>query len=209
VAGAVQLSKSDKEQIGMEVPLSNQIIPPSSGGLLTNLIRGMDKVVNPLAKYGSYIGALFLAVMMFLTFFDVISNQLGKWAVINSRTDFFGPIIGGQELVELLMLVAVSFALAYCALRQGHIRVDLIMQYTSKKANLWFDIFAYGVSMLFYVIIAWQAFKYGLDNIHDKNVTTILTIPTYPFNFIVFIGSVINTLVFLRDFLKSIEGVKN
>ncbi len=169
----------------------------------------MDKVVNPLCKYGSYVGAVMLAVMMFLTFFDVISNQLGKMPEINSRTDFFGPIIGGQELIELFMLVLVSFALAYCALKQGHIRVDLILQYTSKKASLWFDIIAYGASIVFYVFITWQAFRYALDGIHDKTVSTILTIPIYPFNFIIFIGAALVTLVFLRDFFKSIEGVKN
>jgi TRAP-type C4-dicarboxylate transport system permease small subunit len=193
----------------MDDNLYKEKIPSTSRGLLTKIVRWMDKVVNPLSKNGAYVGAFFLAVMMFLTFFDVISNQLGKWSVINSRTNFFGPIIGGQELMALFMLVLVSFALAYCGSEKGHIRVDLILQYTSKKANHWFDIFAYGASMVFYFIIAWQAFKYGLDNIHDKTVSTILTIPIFPFNFIIFIGAVFITLILLRDFLKSIEGVKN
>jgi len=183
--------------------------PIPSSDFLTRTVRGLSAIVDPVTKYGSYIGAVFLACMMFLTFFDVVDGQLGKWSVINSRTYFFGPIVGGQELIELFMLVVISFALGYCAFRQGHIRVDLIMQYTSKKANLWFDVFANGVSMVFYVFITWQAFKYGLDNIHDKTVSTILTLPVPPFNFIIFLGGVIVTLVFLRDFLKSIEGVKS
>jgi TRAP-type transport system small permease protein len=193
----------------MDDNLDKEKTPSASRGLLAKIVRWMDKVVNPLSEKGAYVGGFFLAVMMFLTFFDVISNQLGKWSVINSRTNFFGPIIGGQELMALFMLVLVSFALAYCGSKEGHIRVDLILQYTSKKANHWFDIFAYGASMVFYFIIAWQAFKYGLDSIHDKTVSTILTIPIFPFNFIIFIGAAFITLVFLRDFLKSIEGVKN
>jgi TRAP-type C4-dicarboxylate transport system permease small subunit len=193
----------------MDENLKKDHTPPPSGGFLTKAVYGISKVVDPVIKYGSYVSAFFMACMMFLTFFDVVSGQLGKWSVINSRTDFFGPIVGGQELIELFMLVVISFALGYCAFRQGHIRVDLIMQYTSKKANLWFDVFANGVTMIFYVFITWQAFKYGLENIHDKTVSTILTIPIPPFNFIVFVGGVIVILVFLRDFLKSIEGVKN
>jgi len=181
----------------------------ASGDTLTKIVRGMDKLVNPLAKYGSYVGAFFLAVMMFLTFIDVIANQLGKMPLINSHTSFFRPIIGGQELIALFMLVLVSFALAYCGLKQGHIRVDLVLQYISKKAILWFDIFAYGASIIFYIFITWQAFRFGLDNIHDKTVSTILTIPLFPFNFIIFVGGAFVVLVFLRDFLKSIEGVKS
>lgn len=189
--------------------VSKDQTPLPSRDILTKITRGMDRVVNPLTKYGSYVGAIMLAAMMFLTFADTISGRLGKWSVINSQTSFFGPIIGGQELIELFMLVVVSFALAYCSLKQGHIRVDLVLQYVSKKANLWFDIFAYGASIIFYIFITWQAFKYGIDNIQDKTVSTILTIPIYPFNFIIFIGGALVTLIFLRDFFKSIEGVKN
>jgi TRAP-type C4-dicarboxylate transport system permease small subunit len=182
---------------------------PTSSGPLKKTIQGLSSFLDPLTKSGSYIGAFFLACMMFLTFIDVLDGRLGKWSVINTHTKLFGPIVGGQELIELFTLVLVSFALGYCASRQGHIRVDLLMQYTSKKTNQWFDLFANAISAVFYIFITWQAFKYGLDNIRDKTVTTILTIPVPPFNFIIFIGGVIVTLVFIRDFLKSIEEVKS
>jgi TRAP-type C4-dicarboxylate transport system permease small subunit len=172
---------------------------------LGSLVKGLDIVVNPACKYGVYISAFMLAFLMFLTFVDTIFARLGKWSFINSRTDFFGPIVGSQEVAELLMLLFIVFGLAYCAWKQGHIRVDLILQRVSKKANLGFDIFANFFSFVFYFFITWQAIQFGFDNIRDKSVTTILTIPHPPFNFILAAAAALVALVFLRDFLKAIK----
>jgi TRAP-type C4-dicarboxylate transport system permease small subunit len=181
--------------------------PPPSKGVLARIVQGLDLVVNPTCKYVVYISAFMMAALMFLTFIDTIFGRLGKWSLINSRTNFFGPIVGGQEVSELLMLVFIVFALAYCAWKQGHIRVDLILGHVGGKANLWFDIFAYFFSFVFYFFITWQAIQFGLDNIRDKSVTTILTIPHPPFNFILAVGAALVALVFLRDFFKSIKEV--
>jgi TRAP-type C4-dicarboxylate transport system permease small subunit len=191
----------------MEDNLNIKKYQPSSKGLLASIVHCLDIVVNPTCKYGAYISAFMLAALMFLTFIDTIFGRLGKWSLINSQTNFFGPIVGSQEVSELLMLVFIVFALAYCAREQGHIRVDLILQHVSPKANLGFDIIANFFSFIFYIFITWQAIQFGLDNIRDKSVTTILTIPHTPFNFILAVGAALVALVFLRDFLKSIKEV--
>jgi TRAP-type C4-dicarboxylate transport system permease small subunit len=187
--------------------LGQKTTPPPSKGVLGRIVHYMDMVVNPVTRYGSYISAFMLAALMFLTFVDTIFARLGKWSFINSRTDFFGPIIGGQEIAELLMLILIVFGLSYCAFRRGHIRVDLILQHVSKKASLRFDIFAYLLSFIFYFFICWQAVQFGIDNIRDKSVTTILFIPHPPFNFILAIGAGLVALVFLRDLFTSIKEV--
>jgi TRAP-type C4-dicarboxylate transport system permease small subunit len=173
----------------------------------SKFVFSLSKVVDHISIWGLALSCFMLATMMFLTFVDVISTQLGKWTVINSATGFFKPIIGGQEVMELLMLLMVAFGLAFCAARKGHIRVDLILQYVSPKGSLWFDVLAYGVSFVFFIFIAWQAFQYGLDNIKDGSVSTVLTIPIPPFNFLLTVGSALTSLVFFRDFLKSIDEV--
>jgi TRAP-type C4-dicarboxylate transport system permease small subunit len=178
---------------------------PFSG--LTKLVAYMSKVTNPLSKIGVGISATMLAAMMFLTFFDVAGGQLGKLSFINSHTGFFQPIIGGQEITEFLMLILICFGLAYCALHKGHIRVDLILQYTSKKVNLWFDILAYGVASIFFAVVTWQCWLSAWGNISDKSSSAILLVPLYPFAFLLVIGLALITLVFLRDFLKSIDEV--
>jgi TRAP-type transport system small permease protein len=182
---------------------------PAPRGGLARFIHYLDKIVNPVSGiFGAAIACTALAGMMFLTFVDVAGGQLGKLSFINTRTGFFHPILGSQEITELIMLVLVAFALSYTALHKGHIRVDLVMQYTSRKANLWFDIFTYSISCIFYFFIAWQGWMYAWGNIADKKVSNVMEIPFYPFNFILVIGAALAILVFFRDFLKSIEEVR-
>jgi TRAP-type transport system small permease protein len=157
----------------------------------------LSKLVNPLSGvFGAAIGCTVLAAMMFLTFFDVIGRYV-----------FNKPIDGTDELIRFMMVTVIGFALGYCALLKGHIRVDLILQYVSKRANQWFDVFTYAISLIFYILFTVQAWLYSLDNISGHLTSAVLAIPISPFVFILFIGAVIVTLIFLRDFLKSIEEV--
>ncbi len=169
---------------------------PSTG--LGKLVAFLSKVVNPLSGvFGAAIAGTVLASMMFLTFFDVAGRFL-----LNK------PIDGSLEVTEYLMGLLVGFGIGYCALKKGHIRVDLIMQYTSPKANQWFDVFAYGISCIFYIFITWQTWIYGFGKIESKMTSAVLLIPVYPFVFAIAVGAAFLVLVFLRDFLQSIDEVR-
>jgi len=188
----------------MSSKIKQEIAQP---GVIGHIANALSKVVDPLTIVGAVIACTALAAMMFLTFLDVAGAQLGKVSFINNLTSFFKPIIGSQEITELLMVLLVSFALGYSAFKKAHIRVDLVMQYTPNKVNRWFDIFAYGFSFIMYILIAWQGWVYAFDNIRTGMVSTILNIPIPPFNFLLVIGAALAALIFLRDFLKSIEEV--
>jgi TRAP-type C4-dicarboxylate transport system permease small subunit len=191
----------------MSINRSKDLVKPDPPGFLSQLVRGLSKIVDPVTSFGAVVACTALAAMMFLTFFDVAGSQLGKISWINHLTTFFKPIIGSQEITQLLMLLLVSFALGYTALKKGHIRVDIVMQYTSKKTNHWFDICANFFSFVMYVFIAWQGCVYAFDNIRTGTVSIILNIPIPPFNFLLVLGAALAALIFLRDFLKSIEEV--
>jgi TRAP-type C4-dicarboxylate transport system permease small subunit len=167
----------------------------------------LSKIVDPLCKWGSIIAAAGLAAMMLITTLDVIGRYLGGMEFIRSFTTFFKPVPGTVEMVNNFMVILVSFGLGYCALRKGHIRVDIVMQYISKKANHWFDVYSYGVCFVIYVLVTWQCFNNAVTHFNNKMLSPILLFPVYPWIFILVIGAGIITLTFLRDFLKSIEEV--
>jgi hypothetical protein len=81
--------------------LDKKTTQPPSKGLLDTIVNALDTVANPVARYGGYIAAFMLAAMMFLAFVDTIFGRLGRLSLINKHTDFFGPIIGGQEIADL------------------------------------------------------------------------------------------------------------
>jgi TRAP-type transport system small permease protein len=174
--------------------------------VLENCILLLSRIVDPLSGIvGAAIAGTMLAGMMFLTFIDVVGSQLGKIDFIADHTDFFKPVIGSQEITELMMVILVAFALAYCALHKGHIRVDILLQYTSTKATLWFNLFAYAISSIFYAFIVWQGWLNAWDNISTHAVSSVLLIPQYPFNFLLVLGAALTVLVFLRDFLSTLQ----
>ena len=166
-------------------------------GGLGKIVDYLSKVVDPLtSKVGVSIAAVMMALMMFLTFFDVAGRFL-----LNK------PINGSLEITEYMMGVMVAFALGYTAFRKGHIRVDIILQYASRRVVQWMDIFAYGISMIFYCFIAWQSWLNAVSVMESKLTSAVLLVPAYPFVFIVAIGAAFVVLIFLRDFLNAIAEV--
>jgi TRAP-type C4-dicarboxylate transport system permease small subunit len=172
-------------------------------GAFSRFIAYISKFLDPVIKYGGLLAGFMLFGMMVLTFFDIAGAQIGKLTHI----EFFRPIVGGYEVSEFMMCILISFGLGYCALNKGHIRVDLLLQYTSKKVTHLFDIVAYALSFAFYVIVAWQGWLNAWDNLNSGGVSTILLVPLFPFNVALVLGAVFIALVFFRDLLRAIEGV--
>lgn len=156
----------------------------------------LSKVVDPLDNYSSVIAGTSLTAMMFLIFIDVFGRYL-----------LHKPIAGANELTQFMMAVIIGFALSYCALKKGHIRVDLVLQYVSKKANQWFDVFTYAFDFILYVFVTWQAWQYAFQQKASGLTSVILYIPVYPFVFVLTVSMALVTLVFIRDLLESIEKV--
>jgi TRAP-type transport system small permease protein len=187
-------------------PTTQAVSPPRSSGL-SKFIAGMSKIVDPLSKGGGIVGGFALAYMMFLTVFDVLGRAIGSFDAIHKAMSFFGPVPGSLEMTELMLGVLISFGLGYTALKKGHIRVDLLLQYTSKKQNSWFDVVTYLLSFVLYSGITWQAWNNGFSLYANHLSTANLHIPIFPFPFILVLGAAIVALVLLRDFLKAIEEV--
>jgi TRAP-type C4-dicarboxylate transport system permease small subunit len=157
----------------------------------------LEKIMKPFTSLGLVLACTMIAAMMFLTFLDV-----GGRFVLNK------PITGSLELTEFMMSVLASFGIGYCAWRKGHIRVDLILQYTSKKTTLWFDIFTYGISCLFYAVLTWQCWNNAFSQLRSHLTSSVLFIPVYPFVFLLVVGTFIITMILLKDTFQSIDEVR-
>ena len=169
------------------------IVKPKGLGLI---VYYLDKVNNRLILIATVIASVAVAIMMFLTFFNVSGRMILEL-----------PVKGYYELTEFLMLLMTIFAIGYTASQKGHIRVDILSNYISKKANRILDIITFAVAFLFFVLVTWRGWVNGLDNMKDNLTSGVLLIPIYPFNFILAVGTAILSLVFLRDFLKAILEV--
>lgn len=164
--------------------------------MLSKIVSFLSRIVDPASRAFVAVSGTVVAVMMFLTFFDVLLRYI-----------FNRPITGSLELTEFMMAMLVTFGLAYCALRKGHIRVDLVLMYVSRRTQRALDVLAYLVSMVFYILITWQVFLNGKSLLASKLTSSVLFIPVYPFVFLLVLGAALLVLVFLRDTMESISEV--
>ena len=163
---------------------------------LWSIINCLDKVINPLIKIATVIACTAVTLMMVLTFFNV-----------TGRMAFDLPIKGYYEMIELFMLLMTVFAIGYTASLKGHIRVDILSNFISSRANRVLDIIANSVAFVFFVLVAWRGCVNGLTNFNGHLTTGVVHIPIYPFNFTLAIGAALLALVFFRDSLKAIYEV--
>jgi TRAP-type C4-dicarboxylate transport system permease small subunit len=177
----------------------------ATSSVFFKFVSSYSRIVDSLVRVGTAIGSVFLAFIMFMTLLDVLGRGLGGVDAIHDAVSFLGPIPGSLEMTELGLGVLIIFGLSYCALFKGHIRVDLILAYTSRKTNLWFDIFTYGICFLFFSAVTWQAWINGINLYHNRLTTAVLLIPIFPFPFVLVAGAALLSLVLLRDFLKSVQ----
>jgi TRAP-type transport system small permease protein len=116
------------------------------------------------------IGAVALAVMMFLTAFDVVMRYV-----------FNQPVKGALEVVEYLMAILVSFSIAYCAEQKGHVTVDLIMAGFPKRVQAFFNFLTNLLALGLTVLICWQCILYIISMHSSRLTSAVLLIPAYPF----------------------------
>lgn len=159
--------------------------------LLNKIIHALTRAVNPIVRIITYVAAGVLVLMMLITAADVLLRYI-----------FNRPISGTWELTSYMMAVVVGFGLSYCALVKGLISVEVLTSRFSPRAQAVLNCITYFFSFLFFSLVTWQSILY-IKLIFESNlVSAVLVIPTFPFVAALALGSLVFTLVLLKDFLE-------
>lgn len=117
------------------------------------------------------------------------------------------PITGTQDLSEAGLTVVVFFAMAYSGWTGGHIAVDLISGVLKGLALRILDTVVRFFSGAFFIIVAWQSIRQGMDAFEHGDGFNLIALPHYPFFFVVAFGSGLYALVLLVLTLRSARGL--
>ena len=117
---------------------------------LKKAVELSDKSTNWIARSINGVGATALTLMMLLTAVDVFLRYI-----------FDRPITGSYELTEFLMAILVAFGLAYTAVHQGHINVDLLITGTSPRSQAVINSITALLSLGFFTLMTWRSFLYA------------------------------------------------
>ncbi|OGP67473.1 MAG: hypothetical protein A2169_12275 [Deltaproteobacteria bacterium RBG_13_47_9] len=157
------------------------------------LVHQSTKVVDRMVRWVNNAGVTILAMMMVLTVADV-----------TLRYFFNKPILGSYEITEFMMTLLAAFTLGYAAILKAHVNVDFVFSRFPERVQGMISVFTNLVCVILFGLMFWRNI-YQSSVLRKANaVSPALSIPEFPFIFILGIGFGIITLVFLLQLLESI-----
>ena len=153
--------------------------------------KALENTVNQISRIAGIIAIVCLTIMIVLSALNVLL-----------RFVFNYPIRGCEELITYLMIVAGFFGLAWCAVKESHVSVDMIIKHFSPRSQAIIDSITFLLALTVVPIVAWQGFaQAGYAWIH-KTASSFLGIPDYPFLIVLGLGFVMLFLVLILKFIK-------
>ena len=113
---------------------------------------------------------------------------------------------GAYENVGFLGAIVIAFALGYTQKRKDHIVVDILTEKFPKKVNRVLDGINYFITTIFFAIIAWQVFVWGMKIAKSGEVSETLKIIFHPFIYSVSFGFAVFSLTLMIDFIKNFKS---
>jgi len=113
---------------------------------------------------------------------------------------------GAYETVGFLGAIVIAFALGYTQKRKDHIVVDILTEKFPKRVNRVLDGISYFITTIFFAIVSWQVFVWGMKISKSGEVSETLKIAFHPFVYSVAVGFAVFSLTLIIDFLKNFKG---
>jgi TRAP-type C4-dicarboxylate transport system permease small subunit len=152
-----------------------------------------ERVINSLSKWLNWVAGVALVLMLIVIAADIIGAKLFKW-----------PIPGGIDIVGLLCVVVIAFAIAQTQVIHGHIEVEFFVMRLPEKARNVIAGIVYSLGMALFALLAWRSYTFG-DSLRVKGeVSMTVGIPVYPFVYGIAFSCIVVFLVLLLQYLKEV-----
>ena len=116
-------------------------------------MKGLTLAIGKLIDMVGYLCGLLMILMVLNVFYDVVMRYV-----------FSNSSIGMQELEWHLFATMFMFGIGYTLKQDGHVRVDIIFDRLSPKAQAWIDIIGTLVFAIpFTALIVYYGYGYSLD----------------------------------------------
>lgn len=165
------------------------------------------------------IGCLWEVYMLFIAKFSRIVNKYflitGGISVLTLMTlatanvvmrIFHIPFRGSYELVSFLGALVIAFALGYTQQKKMHIVVEILTDKFPKRIQRALDVANSAITMVFFAIVAWQVYRWGMKISETGELSETLKIIYHPFIFCVSLGFASLSVTLFVDFLKAVLG---
>lgn len=143
-----------------------------------------------------YLAGFCLAATMLL----VVSN-------VFLRVIWRSPISGVIDYVNVLSALTIALALAYCALKNGHIMIDLVVEKWPTRAQAVVDSLISLLSLAFWAVATWYTVEYGITMMKTAVVMSTASIPVYPVLYLISLGLFALSVELIHRTIQNIRKV--
>ncbi|MCK0745186.1 TRAP transporter small permease [Chromohalobacter nigrandesensis] len=148
----------------------------------------LDKFVN----LSSVIGTLALIFAVLVTLVDVTGR-------------FFGaPLLGGQDLSQMTMVIIVFGGMALCDRQGGNIAVDIFEDKFPARMNHWLDMMGWALGCATFTAIGYTMLSAAEMSKMLNLSTNIIAIPKAPFQYIVVFFAFLTALSMLARIVSTL-----
>ena len=114
--------------------------------LLKTFAHGMESIITHVSRASNVIGIISVGILMLL----ITSDVLGRFL-------FNHPITGTIDISQYVMILAVYCAVAYCAMEEGHVSVNLIVSRFPQRIQAIIDSVTILISLPALSLIVWAS----------------------------------------------------
>lgn len=139
-----------------------------------------------------WVGLMGLMLMLLFTLIDVIGS-----VVFNS------PLTGATELVGAMQIIAIAGGVAIAFYTKRHIAIDFLIMHLPRPLKKAVNKFVAVVCLVFFIILCWQSFIYGVTLQKSGEMTSTAHVPLYPFAYFIALAAVIAALYFVDQLLPA------
>ena len=154
------------------------------------------KLLNVVCRILAMAGVALVIPMMLLIIADVIL-----------RSFLSRPITGTAE-IACLMLVCMALGVAWCAIEERHLKIEILMSLVSPRIQAIADSITILAGLFIVIIMAWRNLVAALWKLEIGQVASILLpIPLFPFHMVLVLGLVVMCLAMVALVIKKIGEV--
>jgi TRAP-type C4-dicarboxylate transport system permease small subunit len=153
-------------------------------------------IIKTISQGLNYLGTTVLVAMMLLTVADV-----------SMRYVLSLPILGSTELTEYMIVCVVFLGLAWCAIKERHIKVDLVVSRFSPRLQASVKSITLFLGLGICALTTWRSFLEAIDALNSRRASPLLTVPAYPFYLVFSLGFAILCLVMITQLVENAAKV--
>ncbi len=155
------------------------------------------RTVQIIMKHGTIISGLSLLGAMLLVVFNVVIRS------------FFRKVIPDSfDLLGLMILAAIGFALTHTALHKGHVQVDLVASRFSPRVSAITDIIVSFLSLCIWALMTWGGMNVVIENWLGEK-TPVLELPYLPFRIFWILGLLFFSIVYILEIADGFKRLFN